>query len=272
LHFARSRSSSASGDHRAAVATVDDFVVTTRSLIRAAEEEGVRLRLLGSLAFRFHCPGHVDYLDAMERELTDIDFAASSKNRKELRKFFDGLGYLEDRDVLVTMEGARYSYKNPENDIGVDIFFDRLDFCHPVELGDRLALDSPTISLADLVLEKVQIVEINEKDIKDLIVCFLEHDVGAGDPERIDIDYIAGIFSKDWGFYHTATMNLEKVKAFLSKYGVLADDQRKLVQARIDALLDHIKAAPKSMRWKARARVGTKVRWYKEVSAKETTF
>jgi hypothetical protein len=254
------------------MATVDDFEVTTRSLIHAAETEGVRLRLLGSLAFRFHCPDHVSYLDAMERELTDIDFAASGKDRKELRRFFNSLGYVEDKDVLVTMEGARYSYRHPENDVGVDIFFDRLDFCHPVELVNRLELDSPTISLADMVLEKVQIVEINEKDVKDLIVCFLEHDVGAADHERIDGDYIAGVLSKDWGFYYTATTNFSKVKAFLPKYGVLSDEERMLVEARIDEVLDQIEAAPKSMRWKARARVGTKVRWYKEVSAKESTF
>lgn len=252
--------------------TLDDFTSTTQTLIAAAEAEGVRVRLLGSLAFRYHCPGHVDYLDAMDRELTDIDFAASGKDRKRLRAFFDALGYVEDKDVLVTMEGARYSYKHPQNRVGVDIFFDRLDFCHPVELGDRLDLDSPTISLADLVLEKVQIVEINEKDIKDLIVCFLEHDVGAGDRERIDDDYIAGVLSKDWGFYHTATTNLQKVKGFLAKYEVLSEPERTLVASRIDALLAEIEAAPKSMRWKARARVGTKVRWYKEVSAKEATF
>jgi hypothetical protein len=254
------------------VATVDDFVMTTRSLISAADREGVRLRLLGSLAFRFHCPRHVDYLDAMERELTDIDFAATGKERRDLRKFFGGLGYIEDKDVLVTMEGARYSYRHPENDIGVDIFFDRLDFCHPVELADRLTLDSPTISLADLLLEKVQIVEINEKDIKDLIVCLLEHDLGKQDRELIDEDYIASVLSKDWGFYYTATTNLEKVKAFLPKYDVLSEDERWLVQSRIDALLQRVAATPKSMRWKARARVGTKVRWYKEVSAKESTF
>jgi hypothetical protein len=254
------------------VATVDDFVMTTRSLISAAEREGLRLRLLGSLAFRFHCPGHVDYLDAMERELTDIDFAASGKDRRELRRFFDGLGYIEDKDVLVTMEGARYSYRHPENDIGVDIFFDRLDFCHPVELADRLTLDSPTISLGDLVLEKVQIVEINEKDIKDLIVCLLEHDLGAQDRELVDADYVAGVLSKDWGFHYTAATNFEKVKAFLPKYAVLSDDHRRLVQSRINALLERIHAAPKSMRWKARARVGTRMRWYKEVSAKESTF
>ena len=254
------------------MATVEEFTTTAQSLIEKADEVGVRLRLLGSMAFRFHCPKYVHYLDAMERELTDIDFAASSKDRTKLRAFFDGLGYLEDKDVLVALEGTRYCFTHPRNALGIDVFFDRLDYCHPVELGDRLDLDSPTISLADLVLEKIQIVEINEKDIKDLIVCFLEHDLGRDDRDLIDIDYIAQLLSRDWGFYYTATINLQKVAGFLVKYEVLSDDERHTVAARLDDALKRIEAAPKSMRWKARARVGTKVRWYKEVSAKESTF
>lgn len=254
------------------MASLEEFTATTESLINKADGLGVRLRVLGSMAFRFHCPKYVDYLDAMHRELTDIDFAASSEDRRALRAFFEGLGYIEDRDVLVALEGARYCYKHPENGLGIDVFFDRLDYCHPVELGDRLHLDSPTISLADLVLEKIQIVEINEKDIKDLIVCFLEHEVGAKDRELIDGDYIASVLSRDWGFNYTANANLLKVKGFLAKYDVLSDEECQLVAARINALLTKMEEAPKSMRWKARARIGTKARWYKEVSAKEATF
>jgi hypothetical protein len=254
------------------MATVEEFTDTTQSLIDKAEEVGVSLRLLGSMAFRHHCPKYVHYLDAMERELTDIDFVASSKDRTKLRAFFDALGYIEDKDVLVTLEGARYSYRHPRNSLGVDIFFDRLDYCHLIELRGRLDLDSPTISLADLLLEKLQIVEINEKDIKDLIVCLLEHDLGPDDRELIDIDYIAERLSRDWGFWYTATTNLQKVAGFLVKYDALSEEERYMVRTRIGQALKSIDAAPKSMRWKARARVGTKVRWYKEVSAKEATF
>jgi hypothetical protein len=254
------------------LATLYEFVSTTQSLIDAAELEGLRLRLLGSMAFRFHCPKYVGYLDAMKRELTDIDFVTSSQDRTRLRRFFSKLGYTEDRDILVATEGARYCYRNPMNDLGIDVFFDRLDYCHSVELGDRLHLDSPTISLADLVLEKSQIVEIDEKDIKDLIVLFLEHDLGEDDRESIDHDYISRVLGNDWGFHFTSTTNLNKVAGFLDRYETLSDDNRATVRGKISRLLQRIDSEPKSLKWRMRAKLGTKVRWYNEVSDKEATF
>lgn len=208
----------------------------------------------------------------MERELTDIDFVSSSKDRKRVRAFFEQLGYDEDRDIMIATEGDRYFYRNPTNLLGVDIFFDRLNYCHPIELAGRLHLDSPTITLADLVLEKIQIVELNEKDVKDLIVLLLEHDVGGGDPERVDDAYIASLLSGDWGFYHTATTNLGKVVSFLDRYPQLSSDEVATVAERLGRLRGRIESEPKTVKWKIRAKVGTKVRWYNEVSAKEATF
>lgn len=254
------------------MATLEQFLDTTDMLIGEAEKHGIKLRLLGSIAFRLHCPENVGHLDAMNRELTDIDFAASGKDRRRIREFFVERGWQEDKDILVAMEGARYSFYQPDNGLDVDVFFDRLDFCHPIELAHRLHLDSPTICLGDLVLEKLQIVEINEKDIKDLIVCFLEHDVGPDDREQIDDEYIAKRLSGDWGFWYTATSNLAKLESFLPKYESLPDSQRQLVTNRIAALLERIEKEPKSLKWKTRARVGTKMRWYNEVSTKAKTF
>ena len=254
------------------MATVEEFSSTTRSLVNAAEGEGVRLRLLGSMAFRLHCPKYASYLDALKRELTDIDFVASSKDRKKVRTFFDTLGYLEDRDIMIATEGSRYFYRNPQNLLGVDVFFDRLSYCHPIELGHRLHLDSPTISLADLVLEKVQIVEINEKDIKDLIVLFLEHDLGTDDRERVDDSYVSSVLGGDWGFYYTATANLEKLVRLLDRYGTLSPEEAATVAERVQRLRSRIESEPKTLKWRMRAKLGTKVRWYNEVSAKEATF
>ncbi|MBA2311807.1 MAG: hypothetical protein H0V97_03295 [Actinobacteria bacterium] len=245
---------------------------TTRFLVDEATRADIKLRLLGSIAFRFHCPKYESYSDAMNRELTDIDFVAFSGERKKIRALFEGLGYVEDRDILVATEGARYFYRNPQNGLGVDVFFDRLDYCHPIELVHRLHLDSPTISLPDLVLEKIQIVELNEKDIKDLIILFLEHDLGVDERELVDDRYIAAILGNDWGFYYTATTNLNKVLVFLRRYDVLNDDERTIAEERVKRLMTEIESQPKSLKWKMRSKLGPKVRWYKEVSAKEATF
>jgi hypothetical protein len=127
-------------------------------------------------------------------------------------------------------------------------------------------VDDPTIPLADIVLEKLQIVEINPKDIKDLILLFLEHDVGDVDKETINGKYIAELLSKDWGFYYTSTINLKKVTSLMGQYLELSSDESKTIHQSVDKLLAMIENQPKSMGWKMRSRVGTKQKWYTEVA------
>jgi hypothetical protein len=43
---------------------------------------------------------------------------------------------------------------------------------HVVKFQNRLHVDSPTIPLAELALEKLQIVHLNEKDVKDMLMLF----------------------------------------------------------------------------------------------------
>jgi hypothetical protein len=151
----------------------------------------------------------------------------------------------------------------------VDVFLDKLDFNHVIDFKGRLELDFPTIPLADLLLEKVQIVHINEKDIKDSILLLLEHDVGEGDNETINMERIVKLMAENWGFYYTSTMNLKKIEKFLTRYDTLTQEQRNIVSSRIEKLSQNIENAPKSLRWKLRARVGTSKIWYNEVEEVE---
>jgi hypothetical protein len=164
------------------------------------------------------------------------------------------------REIYVDPHGQRHS---------VDVFYDKLDFCHPVEFKGRLELDSPTIPLSDIVLEKLQIVEINEKDLKDLMIIFLEHPVGGGEQaarEEIDGRYIAKRFSGDWGFYYTANLNFDKILAFLPRYDAFTPDHRRTIAGRIAELRELIEHAPKSTAWKMRARIGPRKKWYRDVA------
>ena len=159
------------------------FVDTAIELVDDAEKQGVRLRILGSLAFRLHCSENIELFDKMQRDLTDVDFAAAHDQRKAIETYLEGLGYEMDRDIQAATEGTRWFFLHPETGLGVDVFFDELFFCHRIPFKGRLELDFPTIPLADLMLEKMQIVEINPKDIKDALVLLLEHPIGSGDRE-----------------------------------------------------------------------------------------
>ena len=252
----------------------EHFVAEALRLVDDAEAEGIRLRILGSLAYRIHCPRNVGLFEAMERALTDIDFAADAKQTKQVRAFLTERGYVEDQRMTVSTEGSRYYFEDPETGLGVDVFFDELYFCHRIPLRDRLELDKPTISTCDLLLEKMQIVELNLKDVKDTLVLLLEHPV-AGDGasvEEIDAGYVAGVLADDWGFYHTVSVNLDKVERFLPDFDAIGPEQGEVIRGRLGQLRDAIERADKSRKWRLRAKVGTKKKWYQDVAAKETSF
>jgi CBS domain-containing protein len=170
------------------------------------------LRVIGSLAFQLHCPTHGYLQAAMVRAYIDIDFAAYRKQAREITEFLNALGYVEDREVSIVSEGERSIFYLSGGSLHIDVFYDKLDFSHEISWQDRLEVDAPTIPLAELLLEKMQIFKINEKDIIDTIMLLLEHPLGDNDDETINVDWIAHLCAKDWGLWRTTTMNLDKVK------------------------------------------------------------
>jgi hypothetical protein len=248
-----------------------EYVDRALELVDRAHDEGLELRILGSLAYRLHCPANIALFDEMKRDLTDVDFAASGRQRKDIRGFLERDGYVIDQDLLVSTEGARFAFTQPQTGMIVDVFFDELNFCHPIPLRERLSLDYPTITPTDLLLEKLQIVEINPKDIKDSIVLLLEHELDAGREDMIDAGYVAGLLSSDWGFYYTVTQNLGRLRRELAGT-TLTPDQAEIVRARIDDVDRRIEETPKSRKWKLRARIGTRAKWYQEVAEKAETY
>jgi hypothetical protein len=248
-----------------------EYVDRALDIVAKAKEQGLELRILGSLAYRLHCPANLHLFEEMGRDLTDVDFAASSRQRKEVRRFIEDLGYVIDQDLLVTAEGKRYAFSDPESKMVVDVFFDELFFCHPIPLRDRLALDFPTITPTDLLLEKMQIVEINPKDVKDSLVLLLEHPADASGPDAIDGGYIARLLASDWGFYYTVSTNLGKLRRDLDD-SPLTKEQAAIIRQRIDGLANAIEEEPKTGKWKLRARIGPRKRWYQEVAEKSETY
>jgi hypothetical protein len=247
------------------------YVDLALELVKSARDRGISLRILGSLAYRLHCPANIELFEAMKRDLTDIDFATRGDQRKNVRDFLGELGYLIDKDVLVTTEGKRYAFTDPKNGLNIDVFFDELFFCHAIPLKNRLDLDYPTITPTDLLLEKMQIVEINPKDIKDSLVLLLEHGIAPDTPDAIDAGYVARLLAADWGFYHTFTTNIGRLDGEMAKAG-FAPEAVATVRGRIAELMQAIEQAPKGTAWKLRAKVGTRVKWYQEVAEKGQTF
>jgi hypothetical protein len=250
------------------------FVDEALNLVRDAEAKGIRLRILGSIAYRLQCPKNLHLFEDTKRVLTDVDFGGEKSQNRAIREFLKTRGYVPDEGIYVASEGARHAYLHRETGLNVDVFADQLYFCHRIPFKNRLELDSPTICTTDLLLEKMQIVEINLKDFKDTIVLMLEHPLShqQSGQKSIDTGYIAEVMRQDWGFYHTFTTNLKRVPEHFGEFPSMQPQQLATISERVDELLRMLDAAPKTLGWKMRAKIGTRAKWYQEVSEKGRQF
>lgn len=254
------------------------FLDEARRIVAEAERAGLTLRAMGGVAIRLHTPEQVDMaqqlgrLGESQQEFTDLDFMSYRKQRERMKPFFEELGYTKRRATLSSAASERQIYFHPKGWFFVDVFFDRLLVAnHPLDFRGRLELDSPTISPTDLLLEKLQIVNIGEKDVKDAIVLLAAHDLAETDgTDVINAAYVARLLSRDWGFWYTVTTNLTGLKELLPQMKALTDDEQRHIGERVENLLGHVEAEPKTLGWKARARIGPRVRWYEPVETMET--
>jgi len=244
------------------------FIQEALRIINQAQNQNITMRLMGGFAIRLHC-SKFDYLyDRLQRKPAyDLDLITYSKFRPQIKKLFIELGYAPMKGMALMFDTGRNRqiYTDEAHNRSVDVFFDMLEMCHTIDFKSRLELDSPTITLSDLLLQKVQICKINEKDIKDILILLREHSIGDVEKETVNMRYIAKLLSNDWGFWYTSKTNFSKVKEFLERYTVLTDADRTDVASKIDKLLMAIEDEPKSLKWKVRAKIGTNKKWYTEV-------
>ena len=247
---------------------VEDFYTErTRILNALAQEENkhVMMRLIGALAFRTHCQTYGYIQDKLGRKFTDFDFVSYPRFVRDVRRVLTELGYEEDKQVTQLFGDRRMLFHDPAFDRHVDVFYNVLDFCHPINFVGRLEAEELTVPLAELLLEKMQIVQINEKDLIDSVMLLREHPIGDLDKETINAMVITRILANDWGFWRTFTGNLKLLDEKLGHYDSLSKEDRQVVHDRIKELQDRIEAKPKSLSWKARAQIGERVKWYKDV-------
>lgn len=237
-----------------------DPVLEAEKLVEEANKRRITLRLLGGIAFRLRCPSALK--ENLKRKYVDIDFVGVRKERKEIQKFFVDMGYTP-RTTFNTMQGfKRLIFNDIENERRIDIFLNEFEMCHKLDFTDRVKLDTLTLPLADLLMTKLQVYEITEREYRDVIAMFTDHSFGSTDkPDVINEKYIAKLCSDDWGLWKTITLNLERISSALPRY-VPSSDAQAVVKSKIDAFWKTLDSEPKSFRWKMRARVGEKVKWY----------
>jgi hypothetical protein len=242
-----------------------NFIDKGLEIIRAAENRKIQLRILGALAFSIHCPkfGYIQRI--LNRTFSDLDFASYKQYSSDIASLFADMGYTEDFMIRRLYGTRRLVFNEVDGNGHCDVFLDKLYFCHEIPFVGRLENDHPTVPLAELLLEKMQIVRIERKDLIDTIMLVREHDVGLSDRETINAARIASLCSADWGLWKTLTMNFSRASHFASDLRELSAEDQEDLRTKIQRLQEFIDREPKTVGWKLRARIGEKVKWYEDV-------
>jgi hypothetical protein len=236
---------------------VADPVAEGTRIATVAFERSIPLRVLGGVAVAILCPSSLQ--SPLCREYGDIDLATVGSSREAVKRLMESLGYDEDREFNTLHGHRRLYFWDERNQRQVDIFVDEANLCHRIDFRPRIETVPLTLPLADLAILKLQIVETNEKDYLDLCAIFADHDL-SDDDTAINAPYIAGLAALDWGLWRTLGTVAERTERFARELPGFAAGE--LVAERLRRLREALDEVPKSRRWKLRARVGERKRWY----------
>jgi hypothetical protein len=235
-----------------------DIVAEAERLLAAARASDVPIRLIGGLAVYFH----TEAIPApLSRSYGDIDVATTKAAGRGASELLSALGYEASREFNALHGSRRLLFYDIQNERKLDVFVDTFELCHTIPITGRLALDQHTIPLAELLLTKLQVVELTDKDLLDIVTLLSQHEVGPRDDDVINSDFIAGLTADDWGLWRTLNLNLERINAKVPSMPLDAD-VRDRVSARANTLWERIEHEPKSRKWRLRDRVGDRKRWY----------
>lgn len=239
-------------------AILPSVVDEAERLLDQAQREGTTLALLGGVAVRLHA---TDVPPSLDREYKDIDFAVPKGRGGDADKLLRASGYEPEISFNAMMGKERMLFHDTAHGRQVDVFVGSFRMCHEIPFGNRLAAGERTVPLAELLLTKLQIVELNEKDVRDTVLLFHGHDVADHDGEAVNGARIAELCANDWGLWRTITANLSRCREHLDDYALPDPDQQQIGR-RLDDVLERIEQAPKSRGWKLRAKIGERKRWY----------
>jgi hypothetical protein len=236
-----------------------DVVEEARRVAGISEERGVPLRLLGGVAINVRAGEGLR--PCFRREYADMDFIVPKGRSAETQKFFESLGYAPQTRFNTLYGSERLLFFDEDHDRQVDVLVGKFRMSHEIPFGKRLELEPMTIPLAELLLTKLQIIELNEKDVRDALALLHNHPVGESDGDSVNAAHVAKLCAADWGLWRTFTANLEALGGHIDRYDI--DDEGKgRIGAGIERLRGRIEEEPKPFSWRMRAKIGDRKRWY----------
>jgi hypothetical protein len=238
----------------------EDPLAEATRILEHARECGAPIRVTGGVAVALLCQSA--RRPPLSRSYQDIDFAILGAHQKSVEQLFIDLGYAPEEEFNLLHGRRRLFFSDRNRDRQADVFVNRIEMCHSLDLHDRLERVDNTLTPADLLLSKLQVVETNNKDYLDMVALLVDLPLTEDDDRGIDLVRIREICGSDWGWWKTATLVGGRVRQFAHELCGRHPELGARVIGHIDTLLEDLEATPKSRKWKLRARIGERVRWH----------
>jgi hypothetical protein len=249
---------------------IENPVQEAARVIDAADGEALALRLTGGVGIASISPSALR--PPLQRAYGDIDFVGRRGDVRRIEALFEGLGYVPEDEFNSLHGERRLFFIDRANQREADVFLDNVDACHQLQLADRLQLTSPSLSAADLLLSKLQVVNTTPKDYQDAIALLCDHEVVEEDgDEGISLERITDICCSDWGWWRTVTMVAAPTTEMAERMAA-AGEIETAAAPRLHRVVERLETAPKSRKWKMRARIGDRVRWHEEPEGLEHSY
>lgn len=240
------------------VAPHADPVAEGARIAHAAHDTGLELRLVGGIGIALRCESAA--APPLARSYKDVDVAGRAADGARIGALLTGSGYVADEQFNALNGDRRLLFYDTVHGRQLDVFLDRFELCHQIDLRARLEIPGHTLPPADLLLMKLQVVETNDKDFRDMAALLVDLPLADHDDGAINVAYLCGLAARDWGLWRTITMVAQRLDAHAASLGDAAIAAA--VSEKVALLLDALDSAPKTRGWRMRARVGDRVRWY----------
>jgi len=231
-------------------------------IMNHARQLKTNLKLLGGWAIHYTSPLPDNINLILSRKPNDIDIIGLRKDKNQIYQVLKSCGYEPD-DKFNAFNGD-YRLLFHKGDILLDVFLNEFSMCQDIDMTDRLVNDHFTISVDDLLLTKIQIIEINEKDLKDILRLVAANNVNPDgyNYNDINLSFVEKMTGENYGFYRSYLQNMRKAKEYLQTLEMEEEEKNK-ISAKIQKIIDATENSKKSLKWKMRARIGDSVPWYK---------
>jgi hypothetical protein len=241
-------------------ATLSDPVQEGLRLIAEARARNLAIFLLGGVAIRARTSHPL-----FERRFNDIDLIATRSAGRDVTRLMAELEYVADHEFNAVNGRTRLLFRDAHNGRDLDVLVGEFAMCHNLPILECADIDEPTVPLGDLLLTKLQVVELNYKDLVDIYNLLYGHQTSVEEPEghSIDLERVGRLCASDWGLWRTVASNLDRLVAS-EHWESIGVHERATIAQRLTHLRTAIARAPKSLRWRLRSRVGDRVQWYEE--------